>query len=95
MPLQETHDLLRSMGTTLTNTVKWSIASNAINTVTGSVQKAWSYTKQLDESLNNIMIVTDKSSDSMAQFARQANKAAKELGKSTKDYTNASLIYYQ
>jgi DNA-binding transcriptional regulator LsrR (DeoR family) len=31
----------------------------------------------------------------MAQFARQANKAAKELGKSTKDYTNASLIYYQ
>lgn len=95
LPLRESHDLLKSMGVTLMNTVKWSVASNAINTVTGSVQKAWSYTKQLDESLNNIMIVTDKSADSMAQFARQANKAAKELGKSTKDYTDASLIYYQ
>ena len=95
LPLQESHNLLRSMGTTLTNPVKWSIASNAINTVTGSVQKAWSYTKQLDESLNNIMIVTEKSSDSMAEFARQANKAAKNLGASTKSYTDASLIYYQ
>jgi len=45
LPLRESHDLLKAMGTTLMNTVKWSIASNAINTVTGSVQKAWSYTK--------------------------------------------------
>lgn len=95
LPLQETHNLLRSMGTTLMNTIKWSVASNAINTVTGSVQKAWNFTKQLDESLNNIMIVTDKSAASMEQFARQANKAAKELGKSTTDYTNAALIFYQ
>ena len=95
LPLQESHNLLRSMGNTLMNTIKWSIASSAINTVTSSVQKAWSYTQELDKSLNDIMIVTDKSSDAMAQFAKQANKAAKELGKSTTDYTNASLIYYQ
>ena len=95
LPLRESHDLIKAMGTTLMNTVKWTVASSAINTITGSVQKAWSYTKSLDESLNNIMIVTDKSADSMAQFARQANKAAKELGKSTRDYTDASLIYYQ
>jgi hypothetical protein len=41
------------------------------------------------------MIVTDKSSASMAQFAKEANKAAKTLGTTTTDYTNAALIFYQ
>jgi hypothetical protein len=31
----------------------------------------------------------------MARFAEQANRAAKNLGTRTTDYTNASLIYYQ
>jgi hypothetical protein len=31
----------------------------------------------------------------MADFAIQANKAAKELGKTTTDYTNAALIFAQ
>ena len=95
LPLQESHNLLRSMGNTLMNTLKWTVASAAITTVASSVQKAWDYTKELDESLNNIMLVTDKSAASMERFAKQANKAAKELGKSTTDYTNAALIYYQ
>ena len=41
LELKETHSLLDSMGTTLMNTIKWSIASTAVNTVTGSIQKAW------------------------------------------------------
>ena len=95
LKLKETHNLLESMGTTLMNTIKWSIASNALNTFTGSIQKAYSFTKQLDTSLNDIMIVTGKSSDEMGRFAYRANKAAKALGAATKDYTQASLIYYQ
>jgi hypothetical protein len=93
--LKETHSLLDKMGETLTNTIRWSIASTAINSVTGSVRKAWTFTKQLDESLNDIMIVTGKSSDEMDKFAIKANKAAKALGSTTKSYTDASLIYYQ
>jgi hypothetical protein len=31
----------------------------------------------------------------MADFAEQANKAAKALSTTTTSYTNASLIYYQ
>ena len=31
----------------------------------------------------------------MERYARVANRTAKELGQSTRDYTNASLIYYQ
>lgn len=93
--LRESSELLTKMGNTLANTIRWSIASTAINSVTGSIQKAWSFTKQLDTSLNDIMIVTGKSADEMERFAVKANKAAKELGASTKAYSDASLIYYQ
>jgi hypothetical protein len=31
----------------------------------------------------------------MADFAKQANKAAQALSTTTTDYTDASLIYYQ
>lgn len=93
--LKKTNSFIQSMAQTLGNTIKWSIASTAINTVTGSIQKAWGYTQKLDTSLNDIRIVTEKSAESMEKFAKQANKAAKALGSATTDYTNASLIYYQ
>jgi hypothetical protein len=83
------------MAETLANTVKWNIASTAVNSLTRSVEQAWGYVKSLDTSLNNISIVTGKSADEMAKFAVQANNAAKELGKTTTDYTNAALIYAQ
>ncbi len=93
--IKETHHLLDSIAKTFGNTIKWQIASTAINKFTNSIQRAYSFAKKLDESLNNIQIVTNKSSDSMADFARQANRAAKSLGSATTEYTNASLIYYQ
>ena len=93
--VKQTHNLIQDMANTMANTVKWSIASSAMNNFTGSIQKAYSYVKQLDTSLNNIMIVTDKSSSDMERFAKQANKAAQALGAQTTAYTDAALIYYQ
>lgn len=93
--VKQTHNLIQDMANTMVNSVKWSIASSAINNFTGSIQKAYSYVKQLDTSLNNIMIVTDKSSSDMERFAKQANKAAQALGAQTTAYTDAALIYYQ
>lgn len=93
--IKQTSKLLDSMATTFSNTVKWSISSSVLNTFTGSIQKAWSYAQKLDTSLNDIRIVTGKSSDEMERFAKNANKAAKALGASTTNYTNAALIYYQ
>lgn len=95
MQLKQTHTLLDNMATTMANTIKWGVASSVMNTFTGSVQQAYGYIKNLDSSLNDIRIVTNKSADEMAKFAVQANKAAKELGASTTSYTDASLIYYQ
>lgn len=93
--VKQTHNIIQDMANTMANTVKWGIASSAMNSFTGSVQKAYSYVKQLDTSLNNIMIVTGKSSTEMERFAKQANKAAQSLGAQTTAYTDAALIYYQ
>ena len=93
--LKETSGLFKEIGTTLKNSIKWNIASSVINTFSGKVQEAYGYVKNLDSSLNDIRIVTGKSADEMDKFAEKANKAAQNLGKSTTDYTKASLIYYQ
>lgn len=93
--LKQTHKWLDNIATTLANTIKWNVASSAVNTLSNSVQQAWGYVKSLDTSLNDIRIVTGKSADEMANFAIQANEAAKSLGKTTVDYTKAALIYAQ
>ena len=95
MHLKKSHSLLEDMATTMANTVKWGIASSVMNNFSGSVQQAYGYVKSLDNSLNDIRIVTGASADEMDRFAEKANKAAKELGKTTTEYTDAALIYYQ
>lgn len=93
--VKQTNKLLDDIKTTMVNTIRWGITSSMWNNMTGSIEKAWGFAKKLDSSLNDIRIVTGKSAEDMEKFAVQANKAAKTLGSSTTDYTNASLIYYQ
>ena len=93
--LKQSNQLLNEMATSFKNTVKWGISSSLFNNLTGSLQKAWDYSVKLDSSLNDIRIVTGKSADEMERFAKVANTAAKNLGASTRDYTEAALIYYQ
>ena len=93
--MKQTSQWLNKMADTMANSVRWTIASTALNAVTGSIQKAYSFTKQLDSSLNDIRIVTGKSADEMARFAKEATTAAKNLGSTTTAYTKAALIYEQ
>ena len=92
---KESSKWLDKMSETMANTVRWTVASSALNALTGSIQKAYSFTKSLDGALNDIRIVTGKSADQMADFAVEANKAAKSLGSTTKEYVKAALIYEQ
>lgn len=80
---------------TLANTVKWQISSNITHGIVGELQTAYYYAKDLDRALTDIKIVTEDSAGSMANFAERANKAAQALSATTKDYAQASLIYYQ
>lgn len=91
----ESESIIDKMGETLKRTLTWSLSSSVINKMAGSIQEAYGYVKHLDSSLNDIRIVTEYSAEAMDKFAEKANKAAITLGKSTTDYTEAALIYYQ
>lgn len=95
VPIKRMNATLASALTTLKNTVKWQLSSSLIHGLMSTLSGAVSYVRDLDESLNNIRIVTGKSNEEMAKFASYANKAAKELSTTTQEYAKAALIYYQ
>lgn len=95
LKLKETHNILDEMADTFVSTVKWNVASSAMNALQRSVQAAYNYVVKLDSSLNDIRVVTGKSADDMERFAQRATDAAKELSASTRDITEGALIYYQ
>lgn len=95
VPIRRSNALLSELWVTMKNTARWQLTSSVLHGFMGAVQSALGYTKDLNESLNNIRIVTGNSVDQMADFAKEANKAAKALSTSTTSYTNAALIYYQ
>ncbi len=95
VPLKRSNALISETWTTLKNTARWQFSSSMLHGFMGSIQAAHGYAQDLNESLNNIRIVTGQNIDQMARFAEEANKAAKSLSTTTTNYTNASLIYYQ
>lgn len=94
-PLKQTNVLVDKLWDSLKRTAGWQLSSTAIHRFIDTIQTAYNYAQDLNKSLNNIRIVTGYGSDRMAEFAKNANKAAKQLSATTLDYTNASLIYYQ
>ena len=95
IPLKRTSQMVDKMWDGLKRTAGWQLQSSIIHGIMGSIQSAVGYAKDLNSSLNDIRIVTGRSTEQMAQFAKQANQAAKSLSTTTTDYTKASLIYYQ
>ena len=86
---------MNEFATTLKNTARWQISSSILHGFMGTLQSAYGYAQDLNESLNNIRIVTGKSISEMDAFADRANRAAKALSTTTTAYTDAALIFYQ
>ena len=95
VPLRRTSNMMNELWVTMKNTMRWQFTSSAMHGFMSAVSGAYGYAQDLNESLNNIRIVSGQSAEEMAKFAVQANKAAKALSTTTTDYTNAALIYYQ
>lgn len=95
LQLKKSNTLLSQFALTMKNTAKWQLSSSLLHGLISGFNQAIDYAKDLNTSLNNIQIVTGQSSAQMAEFAKQANKAAKELRSTTVAYTDAALIYYQ
>ena len=95
VPLRRSSKLLDELWTTMKNTARWQLTSSAMHGFMGAISSAYHYAQDLNSSLNEIRIVTGASVDKMAEFAKEANAAAKALSTTTTEYTNASLIFYQ
>ena len=80
---------------TLGNTLRWQLASNLINGVSGALSGAVSHAEELNEALNNIRIVTGLNTQAMADFTQEAARAAKILSTTATEYAQAALIFYQ
>lgn len=86
---------LKDAGEQLKRTVGWQLSSSAIHGVMSTYSQAIGYAKELNRSLTDIRIVTGQNQAQMANFAKYANVAAKNLSSTTTRYTDAALIYYQ
>ena len=93
--LKTTTNLADKIFNTIGNTVRWGIISGAFESMRNEIGRAIQYVQDLDRSLNDIRIVSGQSADQMRRFAKEANEAAKNLGKTTTSFTDAALIFVQ
>lgn len=80
---------------TFSNTVRWGLTASVVDSFTNSLGRSIDYIKELDNSLTQIMLVTDYSRQNMNDYAKTANETAKALGSVTTSMTDASLIFAQ
>ena len=74
---------LKNAGEQFKRTIGWQLSSSAIHGVMSTYSQAIGYAKELNRSLTDIRIVTGQSQAQMAQFAKTANVAAKNLSSTT------------
>ena len=94
-PMFQMQGILSKMWTSLKNVAKWQISSKLFMSLTSGISNAYKFAQDLNQSLNNIRIVTGKSAEEMDRFAKKANEAAKALNTTTTKYTDAALIFFQ
>lgn len=93
--LKQTSTLGDKIFTSLGNIARWQVGSQIVNSFVNSFSQAYDYVKDLDDSLTQIMMVTDYSRQEMDDYAQSANDAAKALGTTTTAMTNATLVFAQ
>ena len=93
--LLRTNSQIDKLFTTFSNTFRWGLVSSFFSQFMNAIHSSVDYVKELDDSLTQIMLVTDYNRDSMNEFAKAANEAAKAVSMTTTGMTNASLIFAQ
>lgn len=93
--MRNVSSLTEKFQTTIGNTARWGLVSMGFQSIVSSVSEAVHYVKELDESLTQITMVSGESRDAMKEFASYANQAAKTLGSTTTNFTNATKLFIQ
>jgi hypothetical protein len=69
LPLKRTNKLFDQLWVTMKNTMRWQLTSSVLHGFVGVLEQAYGYSKDLNRSLNEIRIVSEKSADDMGKFA--------------------------
>jgi hypothetical protein len=93
--MERTSSAVDKIFTTFSNTFRWGLISSFFSNFMNSIHQSVDYVKELDDSLTQIMLVTDYNRDAMNQYAKSANEAAKAVSMTTTGMTNASLVFAQ
>ena len=93
--MERTSSTIDKLFTTFSNTFRWGFVSSFFSNFMNSIHQSVDYVRELDDSLTQIMLVTDYNRDAMNQYAKSANEAAKAVSMTTTGMTNASLIFAQ
>ena len=93
--IRRSSSTLDKMFNTIGNTVRWGIVSSGFSQILDSLHQSVDYVKELDDSLTQIMLVTDYSREQMNEYAKSANEAARALGSTTTSVTQGSLVFAQ
>lgn len=93
--LKRSNSNLNKIATTFGNTFRWGVIASFFSQFMNAIHSSVDYVKELDDSLTQIMLVTDYNRESMNKYAKAANEAAKAVGQTTVGMTNASLIFAQ
>ena len=80
---------------TFANTAKWQLASTAIHGIASACSEGIGYIEDFNKALTDIRIVSDLNDKALANYAKNAQKLAKELNSTGLDIMKGSTIYFQ
>lgn len=94
-PISKADTALDKFGRTLINSLRYNIVNNFVDSILSKGGDVISFFEDVDKNLNNIRIVSGKTTEEMAGFTTQSMAYAREMGVLTNTYLKASEIYYQ
>ena len=86
---------VQELGRVMTQSFKFSMAQEALQSFRTGLSEVVNYVKELDSAMNSIQIVTGKTAEQMTSVTQNAVESARQLRVSARDYADASLIFYQ
>lgn len=89
------NDHLKEMHRVLAQSVKFRAAMAVQDFLVGQAQAAIQWTKDLNQNLVDIQVVSEKTTQQMEKVFDVVIAKSKELSTSAKEYSAAALIYYQ
>lgn len=89
------NDHIKEMGRVFMQSLKFTVAQQAIHTLQMSLQESFEWMVDLDAQLTQIQIVSGKTAQQMASVSEQIVERSRALKVAAQDYAEAAQIYYQ